>query len=438
MSLTRSGYLTNKTDELKTLLTVRPISSPDYPQPSAFKVYREKDGRMCIPRYFAKDHFGQLESDKRPPPVSAKIEFSCPLKKEFRQDEAHALGVESITTTGGGILSLPCGWGKTLCAISIASHFKLRTMIVVHKEFLATQWEERIKQFCPGSTIGRVQCDTLDLEHDFVIALIQTMSQRDYPYGTFDTIGMLIVDEAHHVCARAFSQFLFKLCPKYTLGLTATPERKDGLTRLLYWFLGPQFLCVERNSDNVKVKSIHFHGPFPGVTITQGGKLSMPNMITDLTTIAERNQLICAILHDLLKTDREILVLTDRREHAMYFVDEFPVSAGLYIGGMKEDQLEESTKKRIIVATFSLAQEGLDIPKLNTVLLVTPKSDIKQAVGRILRGRGNHPLVYDIVDHWTIFYSMYLKRCALYAQMSFEIEREESEPKEKLPKICLL
>lgn len=432
MSLTRTGYITKDgTKEIKTLLTVRPLASPDYPQPKPFKVYREGGGHMCIPRYFGQDYFSQCPNDKRPDPHVSNIQFNATPKKEFRQDEAIRLGVESLSTIGGGVLSLPCGWGKTLCALAIANHFKVRTMIVVHKEFLAQQWEERIRQFCPGSTIGRVQCDRLELDNDFVIAMIQSMSQREYTLGTFDSVGMLIVDEAHHVCARAFSQFLFKVCPKYTLGLTATPERKDGLTRLLYWFLGPQFLCIERGADNVKVVPLHFHGPFPAVTVTRFGKLSMPEMITDLTQVPERNHLICDQIRELLKTDRNILVLTDRREHAMYILDEFRETAGLYIGGLSDAQLEESAQKRLIVATFSLAQEGLDIPKLNTVLFVSPKSDIKQAAGRILRGHGDHPIVYDVVDHWSVFHGMYKKRCSLYNQMKFEIEGS-------LPPTCLL
>lgn len=437
MSLTRSGYMTKDgTKEIKTILTVSPLASADYPRPRPFKVYKERNGYLCIPRYFAKDICSQPPADKRPDPNRADIAFNGVIKPEFRQDEAIKLGIESLCVDGGGVLSLPCGYGKTFCALALASHFKVRTMIVVHKEFLATQWEERIRQFCPGSTIGRVQCDKVDLKHDFVIAMIQSLSQREYELGTFDSIGMLIVDEAHHVCARAFSQFLFKMCPKYTLGLTATPERKDGLTKLLYWFLGPQFLCIERGADNVKVVPMHFNGPFPGVTVTRFGKLSMPEMITDLTLIPERNTLICDKIRELLLTKRNILVLTDRREHAMYILGEFKDVAGLYIGGLTEAQLNDSASKRLIIATFSLAQEGLDIPKLNTVLFVTPKSDIKQAAGRILRGHGDHPIVYDVVDHWTVFNSMFIKRCSLYNQMNFEIEGfEKPVPK---PAICLL
>lgn len=426
--LTRTGYITQSNNELKKTLTVRPLASGDFPRPASFKVYRESGKHICVPRYFGCEQFG-TPTDKRPEPATANINFVGTLRSATNQIEATESGVQSLRNIGGGVLTLPCGYGKTSCSLYLAAQFKVRTMVVVHKEFLASQWEERIREFCPGATIGRVQCDRLELENDFVIALIQTMSQRDFAIGTFDSIGMVIVDEAHHICARSFSQFLFKLCPRYTLGLSATPERKDGLTNLLYWFLGPQFFSVERKSDNVSVIHVPFRGPFPPVTTTQYGKLSLPGMISNLIEIPERNSVIINLIHELLETDRNILVLTDRRDHATYLLNQFGDTGGLYIGGA---DLEHGATKRLIFATFALAQEGLDIPKLDTVLLITPKSDVKQAVGRILRGvTKNSPMVYDVVDHWSVFFAMANKRRSVYRELNFIMS---DEPQKK----CLL
>ena len=128
------------------------------------------------------------------------------LRDETFQNEALRKGVEA----GHGILSLDCGFGKTVTAIAIACKLKYRTMIVVHKEFLANQWEEKIKQFCPDATIGRVQQNKLETNCDFVIAMLQSLSTREYQSNDFDSIGTMIVDEAHHICAKVFSQSLFK------------------------------------------------------------------------------------------------------------------------------------------------------------------------------------------------------------------------------------
>jgi ERCC4-related helicase len=109
---------------------------------------------------------------------------------------------------------------------------------------------------------------------------------------------------------------------------------------------------------------------------------------------------------------------------------------------MKEQDLEESSKKQVVVATFQLAQEGLDIPTLDTVVLSTPKSDIKQSIGRIMRetpGKLNAPLIYDIADHWSVFFSMYRKRCVVYREGGFETEAEGPSETEVISKgKCLL
>jgi superfamily II DNA or RNA helicase len=288
-------------------------------------------------------------------------------------------------------------------------------MILVHKEFLADQWIENIKRFSPLSTIGRIQGDTFDIEKDFVVCMIQTLSQREFQWNLFDSVGMLIVDECHHICARVFSQCMFKLCPKYILGLSATPERKDGLTRVLHWFIGPTCFELKREAQGVTVIPVHYTSRLEGSSLAES--------ITLLTQDDTRNEVILNLVNTIDKA-RNILILTDRREHVQFLADQ--LDAGIYMGGMKQEQLDESALKQIIVGTFSLAQEGLDIPKLDTVIFATPKSDIVQAAGRILRGGSfNAPVVYDIVDSG--LYGMFKKRCAQYNSMKFSFGGQEEK-----------
>ena len=320
---------------------------------------------------------------------------------------------------------------NTTVALALSAQLKVRTMIVVHKEFLANQWVDKIKEFCPGATIGRVQGDTFDIEKDFVIALIQTMCMREFESKVFDSIGLLIVDEAHHIGAPAFSQFMFKICPRFTLGLTATPERKDGLTRLLYWFLGPEFFRVERvNQGTTKVRTLKYACDAfkEAPPVTRFGKINMAGMTTLLTELEDRNILIINTVNEALTDNRRVLVLSDRREHCFDLLNRLGSKAGLYIGGMKEADLNESAKKQVVIATFQLAHEGLDIPVLDTVILATPRSDIKQSIGRIMRetkGKLNDPLIFDIADQWSVFFSMYNKRLKVYREGGFEIVGEE-------------
>jgi len=308
-------------------------------------------------------------------------------------------------------------------------------MIVVHKEFLANQWVEKIKEFCPTATIGRVQGDVFDTDKDFVIALIQTMCMREFPENAFDSVGLLIVDEAHHIGAPAFSQFMFKICPKFTLGLTATPERKDGLTRLLYWFLGPEFFRIERtNQATTKVVTLHYTCDAfkEAPPVTRFGQINMAGMINVLTELEDRNRLIFQTAEEALADGRRVLILSDRREHCFELQRNLGSKSALYIGGMKEPDLAKSAEAPIVIATFQLAHEGLDIPALDTVILATPKSDIKQSIGRIMRetkGKNNDPLIFDVADHWSVFHAMYRKRLRVYHEGGFATEKA-AEPEE--------
>ena len=431
MSLTRSGYITGETPEIKKELTVRAVVNTEFGfPPPPFKVFRKAKLGLCVPRYYGEDKFGPPKEDRRPEPNKINITFNGKLRDETYQNDALAAAIK----TGHGVLSLPCGFGKTTVSLAIACKLGYRTMIVVHKEFLANQWKERIQQFCPGASIGIVQQNKKETECDFVIAMLQSLSLKEYSFSDFDSIGTVIVDEAHHICAKVFSQSLFKMCPKHIFGLSATPTRKDGLTKVLHWFMGPTFFSVEReNQEQVEVFPIQyscqrFRDPPP---CTRFGKLSLATMITELTEDRERNIVIAKIIKDILKTTRQVLVLSDRRHHCEVLHQSFKKTSGLYMGGMKEVDLAESSKKRIIFATFSQAHEGLDIPSLDTVILATPKSDIVQSIGRIMRetyGKKNNPHIYDIFDQWSICHAMYNKRLKVYRQGGFNI------PQSGLPK----
>ena len=431
--LTRSGYIVNNPPpELKKELTVRAIVNDDFGfPPPPFKVFRPTKNGICVPRYYGISKLGEPTEDKRPEPIRTRVKFHGTLRDATHQNAALAAAIDA----GHGVLSLPCGFGKTTVSLAIACKLGYRTMIIVHKEFLANQWEERIKQFCPGATIGRVQQNKKDVECDFVIAMLQSLSLKEYTFGDFDSIGTLIVDEAHHICAKVFSQSLFKMCPKHIFGLSATPNRKDGLTKVLHWFMGPTFFAVEReNQQDVEVFPIEFEcqrfrDPPP---CTRFGKLSLSTMITELTENRERNSMLVGLISRIAKSTRQTLVLSDRRQHCMMLHQCFPKRSGLYMGGMKEADLAESSTKKIIFATFSQAHEGLDIPSLDTVILATPKSDIVQSIGRIMRetkGKKNNPNIYDIFDQWSVCHAMYNKRLRVYKQGGFKMPKmKEEEP----------
>jgi superfamily II DNA or RNA helicase len=398
--LTRNGLVIPTNKEIKKQLTVQAIPNGFIGVRSpSFKVYREDRDRICIPQYFCSD----VQKDIRSEPAS----ITCDFRGTLRDYQVEAVD-KFFQTPTGGVLSLGCGLGKTCTALAIAARLGLRTMVVVHKEFLADQWRDRIRQFLPGASIGLVQGPIIDTEKDIIIGMIQTLCQRDFEPATFDKIGFLVVDEAHHIGAPAFSQCMFRLCTRYTLGLTATPERLDGLTRLLYWFLGPEFYRLE-----ISQKATVYPHTFKIDSTEQ-----LVGMITEFIDNDERNQLILKIVAGC--QGRKVLVLSDRRAHCEWLHKNIKYSS-LYMGGMSREELERSEKSDVIIGTFSQAHEGLDIPDLDTLILATPKSSVKQAVGRILRGKSrNPPVIHDIRD--TCMFGMWQKRRTVYLELGFCIK----------------
>lgn len=446
--LTRSGYVIDKKevdprllDKMRKDLTVAPVieNPPAFcPFPKKFKVYLESSSKICIPRQYAREQEGLPAAKTSWKKVEERpaLRFTGTLKTQTMQPQAVEACMKCFQEYGGGILSLPTGYGKTTVALHIACKVGLKTLVVTHKEFLADQWIERIHQFVPGTKVGRIQGDISDVEScDIVVGMLQSLSMKDYDPSIFEGFGLLIIDEVHHVSAPVFSKCLLKTCCPYILGLSATPHRKDGLTKVIEWFLGPIFFKIEReNQTGVRVECVtykceRYYLPPP---LIRGKSINLAKLVNDLADDVERNCLIAATATALMKKGRKIIILSDRRGHCEKLVQMIGEDrSGLYIGGMSQDELKEAERKDVIIATYGLANEGLDIPKLDTLILSTPKSDVVQSVGRILRE--NHsvakmsPLIIDVIDAYSVFYAQFNKRKRYYDQVGFEVVKEEAE-----------
>jgi superfamily II DNA or RNA helicase len=405
-------------------LTVSPIQTDYEFNQIKYKIYLESKNHMYVPRFYFPSFKNEIKSG-----IRIQLKFEGILKEETHQVVSSKEVIQSLHTRSGCILCLPTGYGKTTVALHVLSCMGTKTLIVVHKEFLLNQWVEKIKQFLPTARIGRIQGPHVDVDDkDIVMGMLQSLSMRDYDPSIFNDFGLTIFDETHHVCTRTFSKVFSKFNTPYVLGLSATIERKDGLTNVLHLFLGEiGYSTKRRNQVNVKVKTITYVpvGPFP---ITKQNKPNMSEAITSLTIMDSRNTLILNTVKEI-DLERKLLILTDRREHCFVLSRILGESLGderigLYMGGMKQDELKNSESKSIIIGTFSLAHEGLDIPALDSILLATPKSNIIQAVGRILRettGKQFNPFIVDIVDMWGPFVYQFKKRKSYYLETGFSI-----------------
>ena len=321
---------------------------------------------------------------------------------------------------------------NTIMALYIIAKLKLKTLVIVHKEFLLNQWIEKINEFLPDAKIGKIQGQIIDIEDkDIVIGMLQSLSMKEYPEDTFDSFGFTIIDETHHLAAEVFVRSLQKIVTKYILGLSATMERKDGLTKVFKMFIGDIIYKMKRDKDEgVLIKAIKFvtqDEEFNTIEYDFRGNVKYSTMISKLCSFNNRTEMIISIIENELKLNnkQQIIVLGQFKNILTYLYKAIEHrnigTVGYYIGGMKEEQLKKSELKQIIIATYSMAAEGLDIKTLTTLILATPKTDIEQAVGRILREKHEQPLVIDIIDNHEVFKKQWDKRKAYYLKNNYKI-----------------
>ena len=419
-------FLTN----IRNRLMVKPFVNSDYGEvPEPFPVFLENKNKLYIPKFWGIENVGKPDEVNLPLGAPISLSFNGSLRDN--QKEPIDAVINSFNSKGGGLLSLPCGQGKTACACYLIAKMKVKAFVMVHKEFLLNQWIERIEFFLPGARIGRIQGSKIDIEDkDIVIGMIQSISMKNYEMNTFDSFGMTILDEAHRVPSREFSKALAKINSRYMLGLSATPDRKDGLTKVLKWFIGDVVFSrkgksvmnsqVERYILEVKDKKYNEE------EVLFNGKINSAKMINKIATYQPRINFIVSQIHKKAEENRQILLLSDRKELLSQIEEKVSVTVGYYIGGMKPDDLKLSEEKQLILATFQMAAEGLDIKTIDTIILATPKTDIEQAVGRIRPRVGEdfdrHPLVIDMVDSFSIFKRQGDKRMEFYKKKKYQVD----------------
>jgi hypothetical protein len=341
-------------------------------------------------------------------------------------------------------------------ALAIAARLGVCFGVVVDKSFLMDQWRERIAQYLPHITVGYARSDHVDVHCTAVIVMAKSLSlyaeRGDY---VFPRVGLWIFDEAHKFCAETLSRCLPAVASRYILALSATPQRRDGLDLILTAWFGVAAYSAQRENEAAEVYRIVYDNPAAQkVRILHGsGKPNIARMVNEICADEERNTVLAWHLAKALLADRRILVLSDRREHLRILEEAvrhqlrllsptstaqgdwmLPELAALaqqeeqfaidyYVGGRKPHELAQAERADLILATFQMAKEALDLkPPPDALVLASPKADTVQAIGRmrieLLDKLGR---IYDIVDPWSVFQGLTRKRDALYTQRRYQI-----------------
>jgi superfamily II DNA or RNA helicase len=299
---------------------------------------------------------------------------------------------------GSGLLSLACGKGKTVIAIMASAKLNTPTLVIVHTKDLMDQWVERILEFTNLTLedIGIYRGKAVDWQKPVCIAMIQTLAARaqaeELPDGFESHFGVVIYDEVHHLGAPYFNTTA-AVGRGLRWGLTATPDREDGLDELYKYHIGP--ILYENHEHDIIPDTFFVR---TGIQVPpdvwpdlkdRTGETNIPKLMTWLSKNEERNAKIISTLNDALADGRHILALSSR-VGMLDHLDEVYGDVSGKIHGKVSDKNRKGVlyKHDLVFATTQLAKEGLDRKDLDTVgllLPITKEGMIRQIYGRIQR-----------------------------------------------------
>lgn len=407
--------------------------------PKTLSLYEVRGNEMVLP-------FGVLRS--LPKELTDNAVFESDFKPsqaiDFRADvplyDYQKVAVEAMIAAKYGILQSPAGSGKTQMGIALAVRLQRHTLWLCHTLDLVKQSRDRAKLYMSEDLMGTITEGKVNLGKGITFATIQTMCKLDLSRYK-DFWDVIIVDECHRCSGTPtsmtqFYKVLNNLSARHKIGLSATVHRADGMIAATYALLGQVVYTVPDEAVGDKIMKVGILPVATGVEVSRAclntdGTLNYAKLIAYLTSNLSREEVIVNTIK--LNEGKSCLILSDRLDHLEHMMNWLPAhirkDAVMVSGKMttkkgkaeREQAIEDmrTGKKNYLFATYSLAKEGLDIPRLERLFLTTPQKDyavITQSIGRIARtfeGKTD-PIAYDFVDNIGYLVKSYKKRCTTY------------------------
>lgn len=426
-----------------------------------------EDFRMYIPRFGAillrnKKFFeislkNEISPDNRLGHISYVGKFEGNQKLVFDEIMKNYFSSSKLLSGHAGlILNLKAGMGKSFLAMALIGYLKCRTLIVVHNKTILQQWVKILKEYVPGAKIG-VYYGLKKTYGDIIIGLINSLILPDItgfesPRAFYDTIDFVILDEVHQYCSNS-RRTIYDVCQSpYMIGLSATPdEREDGLDKVNKWFVGPILKADALSGYSEQsipfkgfVHQIKYHGPsmYTQMLINEKlGMVSIASMINQISADPYRTRLIAKLTYEQYKNNHNIFVFADRRDYLISINEELKkislqgqmlttdkdLESIRLVGGSTENEMKSAIEdKCIILTTYQYMSTGCSIPKMNCVVLATPrKSGLEQIIKRIFRLGSDYTIVrkiIDVVDWKTTLKNQWYKRKSYYTLQKFAIQ----------------
>ena len=405
--------------------------------PKELKLYRTSGDSIIIPYGVRKSLFHAFPElntyvNKFVFALDKPVNYNADIKLYDYQENA----VNALMRANGGILQSKAGSGKTRMGIATICRMGKKTLWLTHTNELLNQSYNAAAEFIDKKLLGKITAGKIQIADGITFATVQTLSKADLNALRYEW-DMIVVDECHRCAgtinkATMFSKVLNNLAAQYKYGLSATLHRADGLIICTYALLGGVSHTVP--DSVVNTMRVEIQKKETGVQISRkcldtDGTLCYAKLINYLAEYQPRNELIILDIQKLACKGHSIILLSDRVEHlnTIYnmLAKPFKEYAVILHGKVKKSDREieldqmRNKEKHILLATYQLAKEGLDVPCLDRLLLATPVKDyaiVVQSVGRIARvceGKCT-PVVYDYVDDIGFLQGMWKKRCTSY------------------------
>ena len=370
-----------------------------------------------------------------------QFDFGSTITPYDYQEEAILKAVRSKQ----GVIVAPCGSGKTQIGLEVAARLGGRTLWLTHTSDLLNQSMTRAKSLfnLQEKDYGTITGGKVNIGRIITFATVQTMCKLDLVKFK-DCFDVVIVDECHHVVGTPTQVMMFykvisNLRARNKYGLTATPKRSDGLANCMFALIGPKICEISRDQVKdttcpvlVKIRKTDYV-PDMSRILMPDGTISYPKFIDDVISSRDRNDLI---VDDVINANGTCLILTERIQHINLLkkkLEDFGVSV-LSLSAISSKKAKEERDDairllnnkcvKVLIATYALAKEGLDIPTLDNLFLATPQKNetiVTQSVGRVARKSDEKEFgtVYDYEDSFNMLSSWQRKRNSIYKRLGY-------------------
>ena len=375
--------------------------------------------------------------------VADEREAGAPVDFTFRgtltplQEQA----VRALLAHDIGVFVAPPGIGKTVVGTYLVAARKTSTLILVHRKPLLDQWVGQLALFLGigPKDIGQIGAGKAKANGRLDVAMVQSLVRKGSVSDLVAGYGQVIQDESHHSPAVSFERVLAEVKARYVVGLTATPQRRDGHHPILNMQLGPVRFAVAAKSQAAKRPFDHRltvrETGFSASKMPEGAGIQ--ELYAALVADQARNDLIFDDVVRAIEEKRSPILLTERRDHLEYFAERlegFTRHLVVLHGGMKAKERREMLERlaaipvgeeRLLIATGRYIGEGFDDSRLDTLFLALPvswKGTLIQYTGRLHR---LHPgktevRIFDYVDHAVpMLMRMFEKRLRGYGAIGY-------------------